>query len=1230
MKERRPIVYLLTAIFILGITPILCCGLAILSFRFSPLSDRANELVITSLAQSSSEALPTLAATEVYTPASLLGEDLPPIPAHSPQAQALREAKFLLVEGDRLEAQGKVDEAREKWLEAVAAYQEAGDRLGESNAYLRLADSYNYSGEVFLSPQKRELTLDYYQEALFAAAEVYETLIQKELDFDQETLQEADKLYQQGFEHFQAGECKQALEFLDRAKKLYDELDFDSGKVRVLLIKARCHMRHEELGKGLLTTLHALMIVQQMPLGTPASELYLKGQHQYEQRNLAQAEATFQEALEQYREIDNQAGMAQVTLDLANIYAIRGEFVRARKMYTESLEIFIEQEDEYNQAAVYHNLGNLEVQTGYFTEAITHYRQAIDLWQGYPENEVASLNGMGLALIEQTHYPEAVATLEEALALQQQLATDTESEGDILNSLGKAYFAWGHYQQALHFFEQALSLQKEASHRQKEAEIQSNIASVQARLGRFDEAMNGFQTVLAMASDLDLPILATRTYINIATVYAEQADYQRAIVTYLKVLPSVHQNKDRLTEATIYLNIGSAYIRLGDLDEAESYYNRAKQLFEQMDSPANVATVQGNLGMLALQKGDLVQAKTYLEEALATWRELENPVLISQTLGNLALLALSQKEFETALEQSQEAIQLSEQVGNRTDKARFLIILAGTYLSEGDYGDALEQSLQALNLAQQIGEPTTELAAYSLLAATHYAQEEPDQAFEYIQTAIDKLETLQGTITVSELKTAFLGNLFDIYSLAVSLAIELDRPEMAFQFAEQGRSRAFLDQLANGSVDFQSGIGSDLLDQEQDLRYQIIALRTQLVQLRSLPQDEATDQEIGLVETELHNLEETYTRLLRDIKLQSPQLASLVSVDPVSLNEAQRLLEAETTLIEYFVTEEATYAFVLNKDFFQVVTLEVDQQQLFQRIAAFRDFPILIQEADSPPENVQQLYTWLVEPLQPHLNTTNLVIVPHNILHYLPFAALSDGQHYLNERYILSNLPSASSLRFLPEEQKRRESILVLGNPTSPANLPPLSFAQQEAKTVADLYHTQPLLGSAATEESIWRQAGQKDIVHISAHGSFNINNPLFSAIYLAESQNQDGRLEVHEIYNLELSQTDLVVLSACQTDLGRLNRRIEEGNFSYSLALSKGDEITNLTRAFFFARTPTVVASLWSVDDEATGLLMEQFHTHLKQGENKAAALSSAQQEVQTQYPDPYYWSAFVLSGRP
>ncbi len=144
-------------------------------------------------------------------------------------------------------------------------------------------------------------------------------------------------------------------------------------------------------------------------------------------------------------------------------------------------------------------------------------------------------------------------------------------------------------------------------------------------------------------------------------------------------------------------------------------------------------------------------------------------------------------------------------------------------------------------------------------------------------------------------------------------------------------------------------------------------------------------------------------------------------------------------------------------------------------------------------------------------------------------------------------------------------------------------------------------------------------IVHFATHGRLNSEHPELSDIVLSlfdEAGNrQDGFLQLHEVYNLNLP-ADLVVLSACQTALGKE---------------VQGEGLVGLTRGFMYAGAARVVASLWKVDDAATAKLMGEFYrAMLRDGLRPAAALRAAQVQMwrQNQWRSPYYWAAFTLQG--
>jgi len=239
------------------------------------------------------------------------------------------------------------------------------------------------------------------------------------------------------------------------------------------------------------------------------------------------------------------------------------------------------------------------------------------------------------------------------------------------------------------------------------------------------------------------------------------------------------------------------------------------------------------------------------------------------------------------------------------------------------------------------------------------------------------------------------------------------------------------------------------------------------------------------------------------------------------------------------------------------------------------------------------------------------------MLHYLPFSGLNaSGEHFLAQDLSISILPNASSIYYLDKEVTQDLThILAVGNPRLKDAGLSLQFAEEEIKAICKDFPKKEVLTGTLARESVFRQKDITDIgvIHIAAHGEFNVQDPLKSALLLAGDDQYDGNLQTFEIYSLTMNPR-LVVLSACESGIGEI-----EG----------GDEVQSLNRAFLYAGAGSVVASLWNVNDLATSVLMEQFYKNLETMD-KAQALRMAQLKVQ-KMPDwssPYYWAAFYLVG--
>ncbi len=201
----------------------------------------------------------------------------------------------------------------------------------------------------------------------------------------------------------------------------------------------------------------------------------------------------------------------------------------------------------------------------------------------------------------------------------------------------------------------------------------------------------------------------------------------------------------------------------------------------------------------------------------------------------------------------------------------------------------------------------------------------------------------------------------------------------------------------------------------------------------------------------------------------------------------------------------------------------------------------------------------------------------------MPFAALTDGRRDSGERYTFFHLPSASVLPFIEEKEKQVGNSLLAPAQSRVDGFPVLRYANEEARAIAAIYGTEETIGGSAPKADFVKRAKNYNIIHLAAHAALNSSNPLFSSIALGAGEGGTGALSVSEIYDLDLAQARLIVLSACETQLG---------------PCSKGDDIIGLNRAFTYAGAPTVITSLWSVDDESTNILMKEFYKNLKQGE--------------------------------
>ncbi len=377
-----------------------------------------------------------------------------------------------------------------------------------------------------------------------------------------------------------------------------------------------------------------------------------------------------------------------------------------------------------------------------------------------------------------------------------------------------------------------------------------------------------------------------------------------------------------------------------------------------------------------------------------------------------------------------------------------------------------------------------------------------------------------------------------------------------------------------------------------------------------------------------------YAILLTELQNSDPEYVSLVVTNPLNVTAIQRLLTGHEALLEYFFAHDSLTIFVVTPDQVTHFQVPVREKDLRAKVELLRD---RLRPGPSGPDDwsgpAESLYDLLIAPVDKKdllSGVEQLYVVPQGVLHYLPFAVLwktkGSAGEFLVERFQLAYLPSASTLSYCRRKKRLSRNTLLALAPGSTG----LRFAREEATAVSQIFPGDglALTGQRASEAFCKSHCADYTVLHFATHGHLNKLNPLFSRIDLERTDSEDGRLEVFEIMDLDL-RADLVTLSACNTALG-------SGYFS---EVPAGDDWVGLTRAFIYAGTPTVVATLWEVDDRSTTKLMKAFYRYLPElGKSKALAQaqrdllqsrgSSLQNPTSALYRNPYYWGAFVLVG--
>jgi len=866
---------------------------------------------------------------------------------------------------------------------------------------------------------------------------------------------------------------------------------------------------------------------------------------------------------------------------------------------------------------------------------------------------------LGLLSAKIEKYDQAIDALEEALDIVSNLALG-EKQIQVMTELGNILEQATFYGQALEAFESTVQLSKSLDKDVLVAQQYENIARIyDLRSSKYALSIDSYQKALSiyetMTPSKQYDSKMAQIYLNMGRCYRLLGNFEKADQSYKKALSFIQEQTagTHRLKASIYIEQANNAWFQGRYDTAFRFQRACDQIAKAEGYPLMQVISLNTSGLIWWTLGNNTKALKELNKALDIAKKLHvRQDEIATTLNNLGIVKRKMKRYKAALSDFNKAIEIDTKIGSKWAMAYDMRNTALTYFKMGMPEKSIPLFKKALELANAIGNRINETKAmlgladayaaiYNIPEATkyyHQAQQRSSNmciretlwrsifglakldlykgnkqsAQKYLYEALDIIENIRAEIKIDQLKDSFITDKNNVYETLCKLLADQGKDTEAFSVAESSRSRNFIDLLGNQDIQLNNKVDQTYLE-----RQKIIQSTIQTYEKKRSHAKNKTDRQA--YQQALNKLHDDYKDLMLDIQMNNPQLTSFVSIEPIQINQLKSSLETDVALLSYYVLSDEVLIWVIKTDGIRLFRKSIGRKLLFQSILDYRR---MIQNLEPLEKYSKRLFNWLISPVINHLEGIHILgIVPHRFLHYLSFAALmgeiSDkSESYLIDRFALFYLPNASLLDYAIKRRQPNKNlkVLAIGNPDLGNPVFDLPFAEFEVNSIKwNFSDITVLTRKKASEFWIKNNIEKFGIIHLASHGEFDPINPLFSALKLSKGERNetDGNLETQEVFGLNL-KADMVVLSACQTGLGKI---------------TPGDDIIGLNRAFFYAGTHTLISSLWRVSDISTAILIKNFYRQYLHN-NKAESLRQAIFHVKKEYPHPGYWGAFNLVG--
>lgn len=817
---------------------------------------------------------------------------------------------------------------------------------------------------------------------------------------------------------------------------------------------------------------------------------------------------------------------------------------------------------------------------------------------------------------------------------------NTELLAFLYSELGVSFTYTNNLVEARVKYEQSYDLYKLLHNNERLSYLSANIGSLFLQISNYKSALKSYNEGLKFAGDNKLGKILNMN--GIADVYSNESNYSKALEFYNKAKEVADSIKDvpsiiKIDEGigALYYNINRPLLSLESLKKADEIATSYQMPFEQVKLYSNIGTVLTSIDSLE-------QAEAYFEKGLNIAEQIGdvyNTILLKTELAYNFHLQGRYSDSKSILNEAQESAKmysLTQLIGQQD------LYFGKTYSGLKDYNQAISKFKSAFHFSREANDYNNQIEAGYNLAKCYEKIGQNSEAEKWYLNSVDLIESLSFPLTLNqEIHIAHYSGFNEIYNSLTDFYLKQGNEERAFLLVEKSRAR-------NTRLNINKlKLISDFNDYNEinkliDLQWMINS---------------------GLYsQNEIDSLTQIYSSIKSELGQTDKELNVLLNQSqPPDLNELQKELSEDEYFLTIYSGQNFVTLFNLSSSGMTSKTISFEHDSLLKMIgnispiykSSLESEEIYVNE-DLFSFNAFAAYNFYKAIFQSFLadinkNSTLILSLPAELIK-LPVEMLvtewkenESPYYYADKKFLLSDYQfvySPSVSIYITQKNKKQLSVdqnLLVGNPyvdnseltlsvrtglielnpSKPRSIKlfPLKFSEEEIESIDETIDNNViLLSSDATESKFKESAPNSKIVHISSH-SFLIKDQPLVMFSPQKDELEDGFLELGEIVQLGLN-SEMVVLSSCRSGLGRVDA---------------AEGIIGMQKAFFEAGSKSVVVSLWDVNDKYTSYFMKEFYKQLANGKSKAAALQETKLEFIKNYSaNPYYWSAFVLSGNP